>query len=426
MSTSPALWTPLVSLLHGDRIRRPQSAGSTSGQEQPSKPIVTTDSRYPARKEAAGTEGGGSLHNIGAAVYCQVFTLCLRFLKSEERGLGEQMNGNTNVLNVGWEGEEKEEIEPIPISGSELDVTPAMTHSRGRSCFGGGVEEWVHRGRRPYGPWGTNKARVTKGASALQLSPPSVVQSLSPPRSLSLSPEPAKECAFCKPTHTHTRGVSSPSVVSYYCNGWCKECCATENARMQRKHNRHVETFCRLGPAAQHSSLCWQDNGEQHSHKPSDTPPPPWCQILLSWFLHQSPRHFPDIKRSCSLGVSARGPRFITNFREKKLFKPNPGKQCEAGAEQGGAINLAWRIKPFPWHCSGWPLSCSCWGGRWAGWGGARLCCLNLPTCWRPAHFTHGHPKAADREVQVTHTCRRRNSLHNKRRDIKSGRWKAL
>lgn len=101
VSTSPALWTPLVSLLHGDRIRRPQSAGSTSGQEQPSKPIVTTDSRYPARKEAAGTEGGGSLHNIGAAVYCQVFTLCLRFLKSEERGLGEQMNGNTNVLNVG-------------------------------------------------------------------------------------------------------------------------------------------------------------------------------------------------------------------------------------------------------------------------------------------------------------------------------------
>lgn len=58
-ATSSAPWTPLVSLLHGDKIRTPQSAGSTSGQEQPSKPIVTSDSQYPARKEAAGTEGGG-------------------------------------------------------------------------------------------------------------------------------------------------------------------------------------------------------------------------------------------------------------------------------------------------------------------------------------------------------------------------------
>lgn len=60
-STSPALWTPFVSLLHGDKIRTPQSAGSTSGQEQPSKPIVTTDSRYPARKKGRrdGGRGGG-------------------------------------------------------------------------------------------------------------------------------------------------------------------------------------------------------------------------------------------------------------------------------------------------------------------------------------------------------------------------------
>lgn len=85
ISISPALWTPLVSLLHGDKIRTPQSARSTSGQEQPSKPIVTIDSRCPARKEAGGTEEGGSLHNIGAAVYCQVFTLCEMPQKRRER-----------------------------------------------------------------------------------------------------------------------------------------------------------------------------------------------------------------------------------------------------------------------------------------------------------------------------------------------------
>lgn len=29
----------------------------------------------------------------------------------------------------------------------------------------------------------------------------------------------------------------------------------------------------------------------------------------------------------------------------------------------GGAVNLAWRIKPLPWYCSGRPLSSSCWDG---------------------------------------------------------------
>ena len=219
------------------------------------------------------------------------------------------MNGNTNVLNVGWEGEEKEEIEPIPINRSELHVTPAMTHSRGRSCHGEeGVEgaeegeEWadvrVHRGRRPYGPWGTIKARVTKGACSpvvpsSNLSGKSVAQSLSPPQSLSLSPGPAQECAFCKPTHTHshTRGVSSPSVVSYYRNGWCKECCAIENARVQRKHNRQMR---RRLQAAQRSSLCWtMASSTAINPVPPPRPPPPMVSDFAPLISSSESKRFP-------------------------------------------------------------------------------------------------------------------------------------
>lgn len=144
----------------------------------------------------------------------------------------------------------------------------------------------------------------------------SVVRSLSPPRSLSLSPGPAKECAFCKPTHTHGECLS-PSVVSYYCNGWCKECCAIKNARMQRKHNRQTRRRlqARLGCSALFTVL---DNGEQHSHKPSDPPPPmvsDFAQLISS---SKSKRFPPTLKEVFHWGgVSARGPRFITNFSRK-------------------------------------------------------------------------------------------------------------
>lgn len=87
---SSSLDSGLVSLLHGDKIRTPQSAGSNSGQEQACKPIVKTDSQYLARKEAAGSEGrkgGGGCIISRAAVYCQVFTLFLRCLRKKERDM---------------------------------------------------------------------------------------------------------------------------------------------------------------------------------------------------------------------------------------------------------------------------------------------------------------------------------------------------
>ncbi|CAB1455451.1 unnamed protein product [Pleuronectes platessa] len=103
---------------------------NVKGQEQSGKPIVASDSRYPARKEAGGTEGAvwgavGGLHNIGAAVYCQVFTLSPRWLKGNEgreRGQREEVNdSNPNGIDA-WKG----------ANGD--NSTPAMTHSLGRSC----------------------------------------------------------------------------------------------------------------------------------------------------------------------------------------------------------------------------------------------------------------------------------------------------
>lgn len=94
-----------------------------------------------------------------------------------------------------------------------------------------GAEAGLHRGRRPYGPRGTNKARVTKkgGASALQwLEPP---HPSTPPtplhkplgefcfavpsvlcRASHFLPRPAQECAFCTPAGVGGVGRLPPST----------------------------------------------------------------------------------------------------------------------------------------------------------------------------------------------------------------------
>lgn len=197
-----------------------------------------------------------------------------------------------------------------------VDFTLAMTHSRGRCCHGAegewrrvknGPDVRVHRDKRPYGPWGTNKVPVTKGALCSpaafnsNLSGNSVLQSLSPLRSLSLSPSPAQECAFCKPTLS--RGVSS-HLVSYYCKGWCEEGCSI--AYVQCKHMCRSDV-CRWSSATLHSFNAW-DNREQHSRKPNDPlwhEGYSWCQIFFRWLLHQSPRDFLNIKRDLQLSRCA-------------------------------------------------------------------------------------------------------------------------
>lgn len=50
-----------------------------------------------------------------------------------------------------------------------------------------------------------------------------------------------------------------------------------------------------------------------------------------------------------------------------RVFKPEPRLNNAGRCFVGGAVNLAWRIKPLPQHCSGWPLSGSCWVGCWVG-----------------------------------------------------------
>lgn len=66
-------------------------------------------------------------------------------------------------------------------------------------------------------------------ASSSNLSGNSLSQSpLSSAEPLTFLPaqQAAEECAFCKPALA--RGLPLHLLASYYCNGWCKECCAIE------------------------------------------------------------------------------------------------------------------------------------------------------------------------------------------------------
>lgn len=91
----------------------------------------------------------------------------------------------------------KKQLIPLGQRVAGVRVSLAMTHSRGRSCHGEvkgrtRVKNGAEAGR-PYGPRGTNKARVTKGrglrSACTNLSGNSVLQSPPCPlRSLSLSP----------------------------------------------------------------------------------------------------------------------------------------------------------------------------------------------------------------------------------------------
>lgn len=165
--------------------------------------------------------------------------------------------------------------------------TLAMTHSRGRSCHGAeGVEEgeeWadvrVHRGRRPYGPWGTNKARVTKGASALQSSPPQTSEfcfssPLSCAEPLTFSQASSGMCLL----HTNTHGCLNTRWLVIIVMADAK------NVLQLSKLTCNVNTcgiwrctdICRLSSAAQHSHFFnVLDNGYHNSNSTAISPETP-------------------------------------------------------------------------------------------------------------------------------------------------------
>ncbi len=166
--------------------------------------------------------------------------------------------------------------------------------SRSRGGGGGWRMGWCEGAQRQASIWplrhrqgpGDKRGLCSPVVPSSKLSGNSVLQSLSPLRSLSLSPRLAKECGFCKSTHTHTRGVFSPSLVSYYCNDWCKECCAIDFACMQHKHLWHLKFHRKMRtfvlPLCTHTSLMlWT----AHSHILVITTPSPrrWCCARSRW-----------------------------------------------------------------------------------------------------------------------------------------------
>lgn len=82
---------------------------------------------------------------------------------------------------------------------------------------------------------------------------------------------------------------------------------------------------------------------------------------VLSWVLgFKSKEDFPKHQKRSLSKRYANFPAdlFLSPFQHLQTWGNKTSRCC-----QGGAMTLAQRIKPFPWHCSPGPLCFPCWGG---------------------------------------------------------------
>lgn len=241
------------------------------------------------------------------------------------------------------------------MAGAELSqLARLLCPSQPLDSFTG--DPGAYTGRSACGPWGAHEAWVTKGASvpplisSSDLSGESVLQPFCPRWSLvHFLPGRFRNVPFA-PQHTH--GGSSPSPFSCYCHSW-----------WERMLSNSISIWSLAQQLTSHASF----NRRQTQR------PPPWAVFNTSNIslisLSKSRSDSPHIKETFPRG---RGGRPWSSFYH--LFLKS-WETMWAGAGRGGAVNQAWRMKPFPRHCSSQPLSCSCWGGCFLGWGGVSGCC---------------------------------------------------